>query len=153
MTTEWIVESRPSEEDSNEDGYVLVCLSPGSEKWRLSHWSYVGAGVPWRHSYTWKPPAPKPSLAVGQRWRREDSVVVTIDEFDRNHTYGRTHPFWAGGFSYTPGGSVQISGNPHPYDLTELLPDSPLDEIVKQLKELRDRIQPILDLHNNLPPN
>lgn len=80
-------------------------------------------------------------------------MVVTIDKFDRNHPYGRTHPFWAAGFSYTLDGRVQLSRGPHAWDLTKLLPDSSPDEIVKQLRELQDRIQPILDLHNNLPPN
>lgn len=36
------------------------------------------------------------------------------------------------------------------FDLVELLPPSPLEDLVKQLKELLDRIQPILD---SLPPN
>lgn len=147
MTTEWITDRRPREKDAHGDGYVRMCLSPGSEECRLIHWSYVGAGVPWRHPANWEP---KPALAVGQLWQRKDGEVVTIDRFDRNHAYGRTHPFWAGGSSYTLDGRVQLSGNPHPWDLVELLPSSPLEEVVKQLKELRDQIQPILDL---LPPN
>lgn len=147
MMTEWITDRRPSEKDTHGDGYVRMCLSPGSEDWSLVHWSYVGAGIPWKHTPHWEP---KPALAVGQRWRRRDGEVVTIDKFDRNHSFGRTHPFWAGRSSYTPSGSCMLSGSPHAWDLVELLPSSPLEEVVKQLKELRDRIQPILDL---LPPN
>jgi hypothetical protein len=150
ITNEWITDRRPTEADTIGDGYVRMCVSPGSEDWTLVHWSYVGAGIPWRHPADWQP---KPALAVGQRWRRRDRKVVTIDKFDRGHAYGQTHPFWAGESSYTLDGRVQISVNSHPWDLVELLPSSPLDEVVKQLKELRDRIQPILDLHDSLPPN
>lgn len=145
-TTEWITDRRPTEADTFGDGYVRMCISPGSEDWTVVHWSYVGAGIPWRHPSSWQP---KPALAVGQRWRRKDGKVVTIDKIDRNHCYGQTHPFWAGTISYTPGGSWMPSG-PHLYDLVELLPPSPIERVVKQLKELQDRIQTILD---SLPPN
>ena len=68
ITTEWITDRRPTEADTVGDGHVRMCISPGSEDWTVVHWSYVGAGVPWRHPASWQPPDPRypwPSVSVG----------------------------------------------------------------------------------------
>jgi hypothetical protein len=36
--------------------------------------------------------------------------VVTIKRIDGNHRWGRTHPFWADGHSYTEKGACNASG-------------------------------------------
>jgi hypothetical protein len=70
-------------------------------------------------------PSPKPPLAVGQVWRRRDNKVVTIDRYDTDHTYGRTHPFRACGFSYTATGMFNYDGVQGFLDLVELLSEAP----------------------------
>ena len=64
----------------------------------------------------------KPKLALGQRWRRRDGEVVTIDEF----TLGSTrYPFKTrcstGIEIYTSEGYCNASGAESPYDLVECL--------------------------------
>ena len=110
-TNDWITDRRPTEADGDSDGDVLARYHPDDDDYAYLHWSYVGAGVPWRHDSDWQPPAPtKPALAVGQRWRRRDGAVVTVDKINRNHQWGSTHPFWAGWHSYTPEGANQADG-------------------------------------------
>lgn len=140
---EWITDRPPTEKDGDDGGKVLMKSLPDwpNAEGAEVHWSHVGSGIPWRCTVYWDP---QPALAVGQRWRRRDGVVVTIDEFDPD----------AGKFFYTLCARRPVPHfEPHPYDLVELLPPSPLEDLVKQLKEIRDRIQPILDLHYSLPPN
>ena len=147
MTTDWITDHRPSEADTSGDGYVRMCVSPGSEDWSLVHWSYVGECIPWQHTDYW---VPKPPLAVGQRWRRRDGWVV---EITRSTDEGDEYPYYAGHWYGPDGKSIGHDLSPG-LELVELLrPPTPLEDIVKQLKELQDRIQQILDLHNNLPSN
>ena len=147
-TTGWITDRRPSEKDTHVGGYVRMCVSPGSEDWSLVHWSYVGAGIPWQHTDYW---VPKPPLAVGQSWRRRDGEVV---EITRGTDDGDGYPYYADHNWYGPDGKSNIHDCRPGLELVEFLPPpSPLEDIVKQLKELQDRIQPILDLQNNLPSN
>lgn len=65
------------------------------------------------------PKEEKPTFAVGQRWKRRDGEVVTIDRSDAHHGL---YPFWAGEVSYTSSGHLVADGSLRPYDLIELLP-------------------------------
>ena len=55
--TDWITDPRPTAADKDGDGDVLVRYSPGSQDYCYLHWSYVGAGVPWKHCEDWVPAA------------------------------------------------------------------------------------------------
>lgn len=143
---EWITDRQPSPEDADSDGMVCVRKNPSSEKdyWYL-HWSYVGAGVPWRHSeYWWRPPskpapeplatapepqpAPepvasdRPALAVGQTWRRRDGEVVTIVKNDGSDEW----PFeTSDGKWYAPNGYLYSALHIDKQDLIELISEAP----------------------------
>lgn len=56
--SEWITDRQPTEADADPDGEVRVRKSPTSDDYKYLHRSYVGPGVPWRHSTQWGPPAP-----------------------------------------------------------------------------------------------
>jgi hypothetical protein len=68
------------------------------------------------------PKEEKPTLAVGQRWKRRDGEVVEIDRSDTHHGPNVAYPFWAGKVCYTSKGQWSTTSNLHPYDLIELLP-------------------------------
>jgi hypothetical protein len=68
------------------------------------------------------PKEKRPALAVGQRWKRRDGKVVTIDRSDAHHGPCVAYPFWAGEVSYTSSGQWSTDGSLRPYDLIELLP-------------------------------
>lgn len=108
MANDWITDRRPTEADGDGDGDVRVRYSPGSDDSCYLHWSYVGEGAPWKHCDAWQPLAPepaKPALAVGQRWRRRDGVVVTIEIHDTRET---SYPFHAAGHWYRANGTSCI---------------------------------------------
>jgi hypothetical protein len=60
MTETWTTHRSPTEADADDDGEVLVPLRPDisddANNNRYIHWSYLGQGVPWKHSYRWKSP-------------------------------------------------------------------------------------------------
>jgi hypothetical protein len=130
MTThQWITHRLPTEADADAGGDVKVPRRSGTEPASgalYQHYSLVVPGQPW-----WPPraanrvevvPAPALSFAVGQQWRRRDGRVVTIKRINRDHQWGRTHPFWADGRSYTEKGACSASGElGHPRDLIELV--------------------------------
>ena len=128
-TNDWITDRPPTAADGDSDGDVVALYHPDADgQGFLLHWSHVGEASPWKRTSIWglrATPAPqptKPALAVGQRWRRRDGEIVTIDKIDRNHPWGSTHPFWADRNSYTPEGSACATGElGHPQDLIELL--------------------------------
>jgi hypothetical protein len=151
MTTDWITDRLPKEKDGDQQGDVSVRQRPDSPEGIELHWKHVGPSVPWRHSSDWNPS--KPSLALGQIWKRADGVVVEIthgsEDFD-------DHPYYAGNWYSADGKSIVHDLCPG-QELVELLPPATLEGrvgvIVYQLKELQNRIQPILDLHNKLTRN
>ena len=121
-TNDWITDRRPTEADGDRDGLVIARCGLDNHVLTYLHWSHPywnlvsRARLLWRHTDTWQPPATpepeptKPALAVGQRWRRRDGEVVTVDKINRNHQWGSTHPFWAGWHSYTREGANQADG-------------------------------------------
>jgi hypothetical protein len=77
-----------------------------------------------------------------------------VVEITRGTDDGDGYPYYADHNWYGPDGKSNIHDCRPGLELVEFLPPpSPLEDIVKQLKELQDRIQPILDLQNNLPSN
>jgi hypothetical protein len=130
-TNDWIADRRPTEADGDDDGDVRVRYRPDSEYCSYLDWRHVGAGVPWKHCVSWKPPAPeptKPALAVGQRWRRRDGEVVTIYATSGDYCqpigdyYQPISGFRAGKWSYDPDGTAPFPSGPRPeYDLIELI--------------------------------
>ena len=124
MSSNWITDRPPTEADGNEEGSVIVRRMPEKDFGAPVHWSHVGAGVPWRRSVFWKPPAqaaepaPNPPLALGQKWRRRDGKVVTITSFEG-------YPFWAHGVWYSPEGRhANLVALPH-LELVELVSEAP----------------------------
>ena len=126
-TNDWITDRRPTEADGDSDGDVLARYHPDDDDYAYLHWSYVGAGVPWRHDSDWQPPAPtKPALAVGQRWRRRDGAVVTVG-LDEDGV------FMANYWRYTSSGTVSFLDRPKPeLDLIELLTPTPTPRKFKE---------------------
>jgi hypothetical protein len=127
MPHDWITDRLPTEADADSDGDVRVPRRHAQDPaggWWYQHYTLIAPGQPW-----WPlrvpervEPAPTLSLAVGQQWRRRDGEVVTIKRMDRDHQWGRTHPFWAGGHSYTEKGACDASGELGSFlDLIELV--------------------------------
>jgi hypothetical protein len=81
--TEWITDRQPTEADGDCDGDVSCKQHPDQGGSALIHWSHIGAGVPWRHTTYWQPPA-QPEIRVGQIWKRRDGVEVRIEEDDNS---------------------------------------------------------------------
>jgi hypothetical protein len=128
MTHDWITDRLPTAADADGDGDVRVprrnAQHPEGERTWYQHYTLIVPGQPWWSSRAAQrvEPAPTLSLAVGQQWRRRDGKMVVIKRIDSNHRWGRTHPFWADGHSYTEKGSCKASGEfGHPYDLIELV--------------------------------
>jgi hypothetical protein len=113
---DWITDRLPTADDADEDGNVCVRNRPEAVPWcAYFHWSMVLPGMAWCHTDTWEAPA-KPALAVGQRWRRRDGAMVTIEHYNPN--VSTTCPFGADGFVYAPDGTAP--GAPDA-DLVELI--------------------------------
>jgi hypothetical protein len=131
MPHDWITDRPPTEADADVDGDVRVPRRHGKDPavcWWPQHYTLIVPGQPWwsekaAERVEVEPvPAPALSFAVGQQWRRRDGVVVVIERIDSNHIWGRTHPFWAGGHSYTEKGACSASGElGHLWDLIELV--------------------------------
>ena len=129
MPHEWITDRLPTEADGDEDGDVRVPRVPGgsSQKgdgWWFQHYTLIVPGQPWWSEKAAErvESAPTLNLAVGQQWRRRDGKVVVIDKINRDHLWGKTHPFWADRCSYTEKGACNASGKlGHPCDLIELV--------------------------------
>jgi hypothetical protein len=126
MTHDWITDRLPTEPDANAGGDVRVPRDSEGDEWWFQHYSLVVPGQPWwseKAAQRVEPaPAPTLSLAVGQQWRRRDGKVVVIDRINRDHRWGETHPFWAGGYSYTEKGACNALGEPgNSLDLIELV--------------------------------
>jgi len=133
MPHDWITDRLPTEADADGEGDVQVPRVPGGsiqkgDDWCYQHYAVVVPGQPWWSEKAAErvevEPVAVPTLgfAVGQQWRRRDGKVVVIDRIDRDHPWGRTHPFWANGSSYTEKGACNASGEPgHPCDLIELV--------------------------------
>lgn len=75
----WITDRLPTAADADEDGDVTVQNRPKAEPSDAPYfeWELVLPGMAWCHTDIWEQenepvPAPKPALAVGQRWRRRD---------------------------------------------------------------------------------
>ena len=48
-TNDWITDRPPTAADVDSDGDVVARYHPDDDDYCYMHWSYVGAGVPWRH--------------------------------------------------------------------------------------------------------
>lgn len=51
----WITNARPTADDADSAGLVVVKRSQLSDTPVAVHWSYVGSNIPWRHSPYYKP--------------------------------------------------------------------------------------------------
>jgi len=54
----WITTRQPTEEDGDDDGYVVVLNHPKLAGGGYFHWSIVPAGMAWEHVSTWTPADP-----------------------------------------------------------------------------------------------
>jgi len=151
MTDEWITKRRPTKEDEDEKGEVLMQRFPdgrpssfnGETMARVAA-VHVGGGIPWKRTPFWRPPntpepepeapkpAPKPELRVGQVWRRGDGCLMTVMSVDR----GRFRVADNNGlsFAYCPDGSG-ISLSPG-MDLVELITDAPAKPATRKVPRL-----------------
>ena len=150
MTDEWITKRRPTKEDEDEKGEVLMQRFPDGRRSSLGKTRarvaavHVGAGVPWKRTPEWQPPttpepepeapkpAPKPELRVGQVWRRGTGGPMTVqsvhgDRFRVTDEHGLN---WA----YRPDGSG-ISLSPG-MDLVELITDAPAKPATRKVPRL-----------------
>lgn len=115
MPHEWITDRLPTEADADGDGDVRVPRRHGKDpavsRW-CQHYTLIVPGQPWwsENAAQRVEPAPTLSLAVGQQWRRRDGKVVVIDRINRDHMFGKTHPFWADNSSYTEKGACNALG-------------------------------------------
>ena len=58
---EWITDRQPTEADGDSDADVSCKRHPDQQGSHFIHWSHIGAGVPWKHTSYWQPPAqPEP---------------------------------------------------------------------------------------------
>jgi hypothetical protein len=128
MTHEWITDRLPTEVDADGEGDVRVPRRAVNKPpvGFYQHHTLIVPGQPWWSEKAAErvdvEPVPMLSFAVGQQWRRRDGKVVVIEKIDSNHRYGKTHPFWADGTSYTEKGACNASGElGHPCDLIELV--------------------------------
>jgi len=69
MERKWITDRPPTEADGDEGGDVRMKRAPGADENHFIHWSYVGAGVPWKHTPWWQPAPTEPDriAALEQR--------------------------------------------------------------------------------------
>jgi len=67
MTQKWIRDRRPTAADGDEGGDVRMKRAPGADENHFIHWSYVGAGVPWKHTPWWQPAPTEPDRIASRR--------------------------------------------------------------------------------------
>jgi hypothetical protein len=128
--TEWITDRQPTEADGDCDGDVSCKQHPDQGGSALIHWSHIGAGVPWRHTTYWQPPA-QPEIRVGQIWKRRDGVEVRIARDDNSdHRPILSVPTVQNGFAHDAwhrrDGKVRDMDSG--YDLVTLVHDVPAAE-------------------------
>lgn len=127
--SDWITDRQPTEADADRDGEVALRRfadgrrdSATGKHDALVDWRHIGPGVPWKHTWAWEPPARvRPTLAVGQVWRRRDGKEVKINDYRIDHLHGKTHPFWADKHFYTPEGKCSFGVAEFPFDLVEFV--------------------------------
>jgi len=153
MTNEWITQWRPTKEDEDGDGEVLILRFPDGRPSSLGFTRarvaavHVGAGVPWKRTPTWQPPttpkpepeAPKPaqrpSLKVGQVWRKGSGCLMTVKSVDRDRFLVTDKD----GFNwfYRPDGSGIWGESLSPgMDLIELVADAPAEPVTRKVPRL-----------------
>jgi hypothetical protein len=76
----WITDRRPTKSDGDNDGDVIMQRRAGQEYGTWIHWSHVGAGIPWHHCSSWKPPVTLPG--INGQWIDGASVLPTQDHAD-----------------------------------------------------------------------
>ena len=150
MTDEWITKRRPTKEDEDEDGEVLMQRFPDGRPSSLGQITarvaavHVGAGIPWKRTPMWQPtttpepepeapkPAPKPELRVGQVWRMRSGGPMTVQSV----AGGKFLVTDGQGFNwfYRPDGSA-ISLSPG-MDLVELITDAPAKPAIRKVPRL-----------------
>ena len=82
MNQEWITDRPPTEADGDMDGDVRIRRAPGSDRSRLTYWSYVQPGMDWQHSSFWQPPA-EPAPAEPDRIDALEQRVAELEAFKR----------------------------------------------------------------------
>ena len=81
----WITDRKPTEEDGDERGWVILKIIDGSDG-SLSYWKNVKEGKPWIHRQGWKKQTPKKkALALIAKHKDSSAVgvwVPTPDDWD-----------------------------------------------------------------------
>ena len=125
--TEWITDHQPTEADADCDGDVMIRIHPDHDSWTCIHWSHIGAGVPWRHTTYWQPPA-QPEIRVGQIWKRRDGVEVRIARDDNSQIPFLAVPTHQDGHDSWHRRDGKVRDTDSTYDLVTLVQDVPAAE-------------------------
>ena len=114
--TNWITNRQPSPEDADSDGDVRIRYSPGSWLSKHVHWSYVGAGVPWRPP---SKPAPEPPAAAPEpqpAWQTTNTQSRYLVQWPIARSNGLLHIDFD---------SCWHDSSPHGQDLIKLISEAP----------------------------
>lgn len=80
-TNDWITDRPPTAADVDSFGDVVARYHPDDDDYCYMHWSYVGAGVPWRHCVgAGVPPTdlePAPTNTAPRRFKETPRRTVT----------------------------------------------------------------------------
>ena len=87
MPQEWITDRLPTEADGDGDGDVRIRRAPGSDVTRLTHWTFVGAGMDWQRTSFWEPPT-EPAPTEPDRIAALEQRVAELEATMRQLLHG-----------------------------------------------------------------